>query len=274
LEYAHVNPSMGIPSLEIDDQIICDSHLIQQYLTEKYPGPGDQQAPRAAMNKVIDLMLKWDEGLWSYKRMPGEMGVLLGQLKLLRLHQNLKAALEHGQEGEVLGNGKTLLECYVKKLAWQRHMNETACQELTPEVERKIEQNEQNLEDLFQLADDHLATAQPYLFGQHLTSADAFFCNVLFRMGSVKGELEKAFKGHDRVAKYWEKVQETEVFQRSLGDYSTRWAFCQMIKNGVPFKLLGVKCGLPCMRIPELPAEIERDIEKDLVERRRVYMQP
>jgi len=227
LEYARVNPDMGIPTLEIDDKVICGSDLIQKYLTENYPGSGDTHAPREAVDNFINLMLLWDEGLWSYKRMPvSGMGTMINKLKALRLHQALIGALERGEEDEVLGNGCTVLQAYTKKIAWVRQMEATTGGEVTPDVEKQIAQNDANLDALFRLANDLLATSQPFLFGPDLTSADAFFIVVCFRISQIPGALEDQLQRNERVRTYWTAVQATEE-AHAVTDYGKNGLFEQ-----------------------------------------------
>jgi len=258
LEYARLNPDMGIPTLEIDDKVICGSDLIQKYLSEHYPGPGDQHAPKEAVDNFIKVMLEWDEGLWSYKVMPGGMGTWINKLKSLRLHQALLGALEEGKGDEKLCDGRTILEVYTKKIAWVRQMEATTGVEITAEIESRINENNANLNAMVDLASDLLATSQPFLFGSNLTSADAFFINVLFRLSNGPPEfLEEQFQRQERVRQYWAAVQATEE-SRVVTDYGKGWSVRAMLKNGVPFKLLGLKLGI--LRVPELPKEVEDGI--------------
>lgn len=257
LEYARVNPDMGIPALEIDDKVICGSDLIQTYLTEHYPGPGDQHAPREVVDNFIKVMLLWDEGLWSYKRMPGTMGTWINKLKEMRCHEALLGALERGEENEVLCDGRTVLEAYTKKIAWIRQMQATTGSD-GPEVERRIAENDAKLDAMIDLADELLAKSQPFLFGSDLTSADAFLINVLFRCSNIPSDFEKVLQRSDRVRAYWAAVQSTEEAP-VVTDYGKNWAFKTMAKNGVPFKLLGLKLGI--LRVPELPEEVEDGIK-------------
>merc|ERR1711933_128126 len=56
---------------------------------------------------------------------------------------------------------------------------------------------------------------------------------------------------------------------RVVTDYDKTWAFKAMLKNGVPFKCLGLRMGL--LRVPELPREVEEGIEVAYAARAREY---
>jgi glutathione S-transferase len=161
------------------------------------------------------------------------MGTQINKLKSLRLHEALLGAIERGEEDEVLRNGKTVLEAYTKKIAWVRQMESTTGGS-GPDIDKKMAENDVNLDAMCKLANDHLATSEPFLFGCHLTSADAFFICVLFRISQVPGALEEQFERYERLRAYWTAVQETEE-ARATTDYGKNFAFRFMIKNGVPF---------------------------------------
>merc|ERR1719221_7719 len=129
LPYAHMNPNMTVPVLEIDGKIICDSLEILRYLRGQAPGPGDLAAPRKEADAFIEMCDQFDEGLFTYRRL-GAAGGVANQLRQLRLRQALSEALgiKHGcfsgmtqsspdKSAEVLRNGQTVLETYVKKIA-------------------------------------------------------------------------------------------------------------------------------------------------------------
>jgi len=271
LEYARINPAMGIPTLEIDDKIIAGSDLIQKYLTERYPGRGDKEAPREAIDQFIQVMLEWDEGLWSYKRMPSDMGTWINKLKELRCHENLLGAIERGEQGEVLGDGPTVRQAYVKKIAWIRQMEGTTgrAQEDQAIVQKRHEVNDASLVAMCELADKLLETNQPFMFGKHLTSADGFFLCVLFRISQAsQAELDGLLGKTKHCAKYWEALKATKE-SHYVTDYGKAWSFRNMLMNRVPFRLLGLKMGW--MRVPELPDDVEAEVQESQRARQREY---
>merc|ERR1712085_226059 len=116
---------------------------------------------------------------------------------------------------------------------------------------------------------DLLAKSQPFLFGPDLTSADAFFFNVLFRCSNASVEdFENVLQRSKHVRAYWAAVQAREE-ARVVTDYTKLWAFKNMAKMGVPFKLLGLMLGI--LRVPELPKEVEEGIEAAYAARVREY---
>ena len=68
-EYALLNPLMTVPSLEIGDVIINDSHEIVRFLRKNWPAEGTTDS--AAVQSFVALVESWDEGLWSYGTLEG-----------------------------------------------------------------------------------------------------------------------------------------------------------------------------------------------------------
>jgi len=216
-------------------------------------------------------MLEWDEGLWSYKRMPSDMGTWINKLKELRCHENLLGAIERGEQGEVLGDGPTVRQAYVKKIAWIRQMEGTTgrAQEDQAIVQKRHEVNDASLVAMCELADKLLETNQPFMFGKHLTSADGFFLCVLFRISQAsQAELDGLLGKTKHCAKYWEALKATKE-SHSVTDYGKAWSFRNMLMNRVPFRLLGLKMGW--MRVPELPDDVEAEVQEAQRARQREY---
>ena len=69
-EYAQLNPLMSVPTLEIDDVIINDSHEIVRYLRKHHPAAGTTDS--AEVESFIALVESWDEGLWNYGTLEGD----------------------------------------------------------------------------------------------------------------------------------------------------------------------------------------------------------
>jgi glutathione S-transferase len=68
-EYALLNPLMTVPTLEIDDVIINDSHEIVRYLRKHRPAAGTTDS--AEVQSFVALVESWDEGLWNYGTLEG-----------------------------------------------------------------------------------------------------------------------------------------------------------------------------------------------------------
>merc|ERR1719410_1544105 len=139
--------------------------------------------------------------------MPSDMGTWINKLKELRCHEALLGAIDRGEESEVLAGGQTVRQAYIKKIAWIRQMESTTgrANEDQAIVLKRHEENDATLVAMCDLADKFLETSQPFMFGEHLTSADMFFLNVLFRMSQAPGgEVEKLLGKTKHCAKYWE----------------------------------------------------------------------
>ena len=68
-EYALLNPLMTVPTLEIGDVIINDSHEIIRYLRKHRPAAGTTDS--AEVQSFVALVESWDEGLWNYGTLEG-----------------------------------------------------------------------------------------------------------------------------------------------------------------------------------------------------------
>merc|ERR1711865_247002 len=112
-------------------------------------------------------------------------------------------------------------------------------------------------------------TNQPFMFGEHLTSADAFFLNVLFRMSMASvADLDELLGRTKYCAKYWEAVKATKE-SHAVTDYGKSFSFRHMISHGVPFKCMGLKMGW--MKVPELPDDVETEIREAQKARQQEY---
>merc|ERR1712176_1411535 len=102
----------------------------------------------------------FDEGLFTYRRL-GAAGGVANQLRQLRLRQALSEALgiKHGcfsgmtqsspdKSAEVLRNGQTVLETYVKKIA-QIQLIDDAGTSQSPETLAQMDKNEEFVKKLF-----------------------------------------------------------------------------------------------------------------------------
>merc|ERR1712176_66149 len=137
----------------------------------------------------------FDEGLFTYRRL-GAAGGVANQLRQLRLRQALSEALgiKHGcfsgmtqsspdKSNEVLRNGQTVLETYVKKIA-QILLIDDAAASMSPETLKTMERNEEFVKELFGEACRLLDRSNgKFLFSDNLSSADGFLISIVFRIG-------------------------------------------------------------------------------------------
>jgi glutathione S-transferase len=267
LDYARMCPNMTVPILEIDDKIICDSNDMQKYLSTYYPGPGDKAA-RGKQEAFIEKMMSWDEGLFTYRRM-GSIGSLANDLRILRLHQALKKALDENCEDEQLLDGSSILDKYIWKIAQIHHIKEATSGELTPEIQKKMEVNDELEKEILSIATNFLSSSEgSFLFSNGLCSADGFLCAILFRMSeSDPKRFESYTQEFPAIAEYWEDFKETEESNCIL-PYTMTWAKMNALRNGVPFKIIGLKT---CWQPPVLPDDVEERILQQLDQFRKEY---
>lgn len=282
LDYCRLNPNMTVPVLEIDDRIITDSMEISRYVRSNYPGPGDRMAPPAAVDAFVQKLGAWDEGLFTYRRLGG-VGALANDLRLLRLRQALAGAmglrtscfsgvqqLSADRSSEVLRDGRTVLDVYVKKIAQIQLIKEVGAGQMTPDLERRIARNDALTKELFAEAERLLQQSKGrFLFVDELCTADGFWISIVFRIGDTDAPLRQAlFKEFPRVQAYWDcftRCEESDV----ILPYGMSWAKRMALRNGVPRKLLGMKLGL--LRPPALTEPVEAMIRAELARQRAAY---
>ena len=92
--------SNEVPALEIDGNIVVnDSYDIHKYLLENYPGNGNSAltaGKKAIQEDFIATNLKWDEYLFSYRRIPKIMGAAMHQIRLVELSKAIQQAESDG----------------------------------------------------------------------------------------------------------------------------------------------------------------------------------
>jgi len=263
LDYARMCPNMTVPALEIDDRMICDSLEIQKYLATHYPGPGDIYA-KGKQEPFIVMMREWDEGLFTYRRM-GKMGRYANELRLLRLHQALLGAMEDGEENDKLLDGSTVLDKYIWKIASIHHLTETTSGEITPELQRRIDGNDELLKKILATATDLLERSSgTLLFSDALCSADGFLAAILFRCeGTDNGMFAGLMTEFPRVAEFWDEFKERDESD-VITPYTMFWAKKNAARSGQVFKVLGLATGM--LRVPALPEEIQERVDAKLTE--------
>merc|ERR1711933_164421 len=108
-----------------------------------------------------------------------------------------------------------------------------------------------------------------FLFSDNLSSADGFMISIVFRIGDCdKALLQSLFKQFPRLGQWWtdfSKTQEAEV----ILPYGMSWAKKMALKNGVIFKIVGLKTGI--LKPPPLPARVENMIKEEFARQRTAY---
>ncbi|CAK0811667.1 unnamed protein product [Prorocentrum cordatum] len=259
LEYARLNPdTMAVPTLEIDDKVITESHEIVRYLFHNYPGPGDrevQASGRAAeMWAFVDLARSWDEYVFTYGHMGAQSSDMANGIRLLYLRYYLGQTLREKPEDE-----QVLVSAYVNKIAGIMTMNRVTGGGATPEAkEKEMQTNRARLDGVLAAASALLGSSSGFLFGDQLCTADACFLPILRTfLVATPAMFEVVFAKHPNLREYWERAQASEDVQQALLRCVRKGALAWfMLKKRVPKTILAYKMGL--LRAPPLPDEIER----------------
>mmetsp|Transcript_19477 Transcript_19477/g.42364 ORF Transcript_19477/g.42364 Transcript_19477/m.42364 type:complete len:345 (+) Transcript_19477:205-1239(+) len=272
LDYARLNPNMSIPTLEIDDKIITDSRDIQRYLFEKYPGEGDAHANKADIETFLDAVCAWDEYLFSYRRIPVFFGEAMHRIRLVWLADAVNSAARDGILEERLRDGQTIRQAYVKKIAQVRALIDVGCKAETPELTKRISENDVLLGKIFSVASDlRNESGGPFLLGPNLTSADAFFAPVVARVEAIdKAKVNSYFDQFRGTREWWETFKTRQEAADAFSKYGKLWTITAMMLQGKPFKILGYKLGV--YKPTELPDDIEEDVQKQLQELKSSYL--
>lgn len=266
-DFVRLNPNMTVPAVEIDDKIITDSDILTKYLFEHYPGRGDQQVvsmgKAAELWRLVDLVLKWDEGLYTYGHMSGEkgggMGMMMNLLRRVRLRQNY---LRLRDTSEKVWDGRTLAQAYEQKIAYISALSSKVDVAMTPEKKAAMDANERNMEELFATACGLLDASggSGFLYGDELTTADAYFAPLLFRVEQMdKKELEAIFVKFPQLRGYWGRFCKTEHGQQAITKFTMKWAMRFALMRCLPCSMAGIKMG--CVKAPALPADAEARIK-------------
>jgi len=284
LEFARLcNPNMSVPVLEIDDKIITDSLDITRYLSANYPSKGDTKASNSSKSLVIDTFiaatLKWDEYLFSYRRLPTFLGIAVHNIRLVCLSDAIIKATSQEIDTETLLDGRTLRRAYVEKIAQVRSLikfgrtddEESSLQQ--PELlARRISSNDQRLDDIFSLASSMLTdnnnnnnkndNTELLLMGDNISSADIYLAVIVSRISMLDGPLmEELFEKYPITRKWWTHFKSLPEAVVLFGDNDKKSNITALIKSGKPWKFLGYALG--CYKPKPLPDDIERDVQAE-----------
>jgi len=264
-DFVVLNPNMTVPTLEIDDKLITDSDILTEYLRERHPGAGDIALAAAGkageMEKICGLVKRWDEGMYSYGRMSGEkgggMGAMANALRNVRLRQNLLRLTK----SVALWDGRTMRQSYEQKIAYIADLSSKVDVGMTAEKKAAFEKNERLMDELFAKASELIEAAggNGFLFGPQLTTADAYFAPLLFRVESMdKKELEAVFLRFPALQGYWQRFCSSQEGQKAVTKFTMRWAGRFAAGQCIPCALIGMKLG--CVKAPKLPDDVEARI--------------
>lgn len=267
-EYARLSPDFTAPALEIDDKIITDSDLLCGYLREKYPGRGDQAVAAAGrvqeLQDFCDQVSKWD-GLAESCAARSPITRLADMLRNVRLRQNCQRLSDPAAK---LWDGRTLQQVFEQKIAHctRQSIAEGAEADAAGEEERRrtlVPELAKFTEQIFAAAQQCFVDAggRGWLFGAELSTADAFFCPMLFQMFSKDKEaFEELLGKFPRLRDYWKRFCTSAEGRQAVIKYSRAYSVRLNAWQCIPCAILRLKMG--CLSPPHLEPAVEERIEK------------
>merc|ERR1719401_1480503 len=100
------------------------------------------------------------------------------------------------------------------------------------------------MNDMFAKACELIESAggNAFLFGPDLTTADAYFAPLLFRVESMdKKELEVIFAKHPALSGYWDRFCRSEEGRQAVTQFTMKWAGRYAAGQCLPCAMLGLK---------------------------------
>lgn len=256
--------------LEIDDNVVInDSYDIHKYLMENYPGRGNaslSEDQKTLQEEFIQTNLKWDEYLFSYRRIPKFLGSAMHQIRLVELSKAIRQASTEGLLDKKLMDGRTVRQAYIDKVAQTRSLISIGCDNNSlKQLQKRIEANTECMNAILKSADKLLESHTLLLTDEDdkVTSADVYFAVFLNRITFVDSDgklLKQIFADHPMVEKWWiyfNTLKESNAL-KSGSSFSSK--LMMLIRKGPKFCLHG----LGILKPSPLPKDIEDEVCKGL----------
>lgn len=256
-----------VPVLEIDGNVVInDTYDIHEYLMINYPGKGNSSLTNEQMSiqeEFIKTNLKWDEYLFSYRRLPKFLGRAMHQIRLVELSKAINHAAEDGLLDKKLMDGRTVRQAYIDKVAQTRSLIRIGCDNDTMEqLEKRIKANEEFMIAILKSADELLASHKLLLTDEidEVTSADVYLAVLLTRIASVDNELlVQVFADHPKIERWWTFFSDSNEAATLKNDAnSSKLGF--LLSKG-PSLILH---GLGMLNPSPLPDDLEQEVIKEL----------
>jgi len=268
-EAARLNPNMTVPFMEVEDKVITDSRLIADHLFQNNPGAGDRKVQAMGktkeLNSFVDLVAAWDEGAWCYSQM-GDGAQMGNQMRFVTLHKNALLAAKEGSNLPLV-DGMTMEDVYCRKIGLLRVFAKMSSSD--PAAADFQKQNIVCFEQIWERANELLnaQTEDSFLFGEELTTADAFLVPFMYRVEFIsKKILEEHFNTYPRMRKYWQRVQATDE-SKSVTAFGKAYLGKMMLSECMPFKILFFKLGF--LKIHPLTEDMERKVSASIEQKKR-----
>ena len=246
--------SNEVPALEIDGNIVVnDSYDIHKYLLENYPGKGNSAltaGKKAIQEDFIATNLKWDEYLFSYRRIPKIMGAAMHQIRLVELSKAIQQAESDGLMEKKLMDGRTVRQVYINKVAQVRSLIRIGCDnDNLEQLEARIKANDDCMEAILKSANSLLDSNKLLLTDQEdqITSADVYLAVLIARISMVDSNLLKqTFADFPAIEKWWNHINTLEVSKCLNVGSSTKVKMFLHISPKVFLYSLGLLNPIPC----------------------------
>ena len=266
--------SNEVPALEIDGNIVInDSYDIHKYLLENYPGKGNSSLTaemKVVQEDFIAINLKWDEYLFSYRKIPKVMGAAMHQIRLVELSNAIRQAESGGLMDKKLMDGRTVRQVYIEKVAQIRSLIRIGCDnDNLEQLEVRIKANDERMEDILKSANRLLDSHKLLLTEDQMTSADVYLAVLIARISMVDGNLLKQkFADFPAIEKWWNRITALEVSECLKVGTSTKVKMLLGKSSKIFISALGLLNPHP------LPEDMEKEVNNKLGEIMTAYYKP
>ena len=232
---------------------------------KNYPGKGNatlSEEQKSIQEEFIKTNLKWDEYLFSYRRIPKFLGAAMHQIRLVELSKAIQQAAAGGMLDRELMDGRTVRRAYIDKVVQTRSLVRIGCDDDTiVQLEKRVKANDECMQAILKSANELLASHKLLLTDGEITSADVYLAVLLTRIAGVGGKLlEIIFTQYPRIEKWWGYFNSSKELNDTLkvGGLASK---LMMLLSKSPKLIL---FGLGMLNPAPLPDDIEQEVVKEL----------
>ena len=225
---------------------------------------------KVVQEDFIATNLKWDEYLFSYRKIPKVMGAAMHQIRLVELSNAIRQAESDGLMDKKLMDGRTVRQVYIEKVAQIRSLIRIGCDsDSLEQLEARIKANDERMEDILKSANRLLDSHKLLLTEDQMTSADVYLAVLIARISMVDGNLLKQkFADFPAIEKWWNHVTALEVSECLKVGTSTK---VKMLLGKSPKIFLSA---LGLLNPHPLPEDMDKEVNNKLGEIMTAYYKP
>lgn len=234
---------------------------------DNHPGRGNaslDHEQRSIQEQFIQTNLKWDEYLFSYRRIPKFLGSAMHRIRLVELSKSIHSALAEGLMEKKLMDGRTVRQAYIDKIAQTRSLINFGCDDDTiGQLEERIKANDKCMQAILKFADKLLSFHKLLLTDREdeITSADVYLAVLLTRIAEVDNELYKeTLAKYPEIETWWETFNMSKELNETLKAGRPMAKIIMLLRKAPKLALFS----LGMLNPDPLPDDIEQDVEKEM----------